>query len=111
MSAMKEITQVEEWNQLWGSEDSYAIIKHSTICPVSADGLEQFEKTLEELKQKGFTPYLVKVRESRPVSNQIEQDTQIKHESPQVLIVQNKKVTWNESHWRITQDAILEAVK
>ncbi|WP_321166192.1 monothiol bacilliredoxin BrxC family protein [Bacillus sp. FJAT-28004] len=33
---------------------------------------------------------LVKVIESRPVSNQIAEDIHVKHESPQMIYIQNK---------------------
>ncbi|MNV97138.1 hypothetical protein D3C71_1922260 [compost metagenome] len=47
---------------------------------------------------------LVKVIESRPVSNQIAEDTGVKHASPQILYIKNKETVWNTSHWAITEE-------
>lgn len=40
---------------------------------------------------------LVKVIESRPVSNQIAEDLGVKHESPQVIYVKDKAKYWTAS--------------
>jgi bacillithiol system protein YtxJ len=46
---------------------------------------------------------LVKVIESRPVSNQIAEDTSVKHESPQILYIDKKQKVWTASHWSVTK--------
>jgi bacillithiol system protein YtxJ len=49
---------------------------------------------------------LVKVIESRPVSNQIAEDLGVKHESPQVILLKGGASYWNASHWAITEEHI-----
>ncbi|WP_313639956.1 monothiol bacilliredoxin BrxC family protein, partial [Paenibacillus sp.] len=44
------------------------------------------------------------------VSNQIAEEFGIKHESPQLFLLEDNEVRWNTSHWKITRDAIKEAV-
>lgn len=50
------------------------------------------------------------VIEDRPVSNKIAEDFGIKHESPQIFLLEDGEVRWNTSHWKITQSSIKEAV-
>ncbi len=108
-----EINSVEEWKEKWASSAQQPILvfKHSTACPVSAEAFREFEQYVEEAPEQGVGFYLVKVIESRPVSNQIAEDSQLKHESPQAILLENQKVIWNASHWKITKESLQEAVK
>lgn len=105
MALWKEITTIEEWNDLWekSSERPFVVLKHSTRCPVSTNALEEFEAYLQDEPNKDYDYILVKVIEARPVSNQIAEDTGVKHESPQVISVNNKQRQWSTSHWSATK--------
>jgi bacillithiol system protein YtxJ len=104
MTIIKEITTLEEWNQaLEGSVNQpVCIIKHSTTCPVSAAAWEEFQGYVKEAANTKIKYLLVKVIEARPVSNQIAEDLNVKHESPQTILITNKEATWHASHWSIT---------
>lgn len=104
MADWKEISTLEEWNQhLEKSADRpLVILKHSTTCPVSASALEEYEDYIRNEKSADLEYLLVKVIESRPVSNQIAEDLDLKHASPQIIWVKNKEKVWNTSHWAIT---------
>ena len=107
----KEISKQEEWAELWeqSNQKPIVILKHSTTCPVSASALDEFEQYLHKQPAEKVEYVMVKVIESRPVSNQIAVDTGVKHASPQILYVKNKEVIWNASHWSVTAKHI-EAV-
>ncbi|MFD0710329.1 bacillithiol system redox-active protein YtxJ [Paenibacillus sp. GCM10027626] len=100
----KEITTVQEWEQLLeqSANKQTIIFKHSTACPVSASALEEYENYLAKLPNPNVDYYLVKVIESRPVSNQIAEDLGVKHASPQIILFKDKQSIWNTSHWSIT---------
>lgn len=102
MTKWREIETIEEWEQLYEGDKPFVILKHSTACPTSANALEEFENYLND-KPKNLEYVLVKVIESRPVSNRIAEDTGVKHESPQILYIDNKKTIWNTSHWSVTK--------
>lgn len=101
----KEITTLEEWNEILAksSERGQVILKHSTTCPVSANALREYENYLQDTPNQNVDYTLVKVIESRPVSNKIAEDLNVKHESPQILYIKDKANFWNTSHWSITQ--------
>ncbi len=104
MSKWKELTNVSEWEQVLEASASRpaVILKHSTTCPVSANALDEYDEYLKGLPSEDVDYYLVKVIESRPVSNQIAEDLGIKHASPQILYFKNKEAVWNTSHWSVT---------
>lgn len=99
-----EITTAQEWNA--ALEQSAAkpvvVLKHSTTCPVSANALREYESYLTDKPNPDADYLLVKVIESRPVSNQIAEDTGVKHESPQIICLKNKEAYWKASHWSVT---------
>jgi len=104
MRNWKELTTVQEWQDIYEhtSERGAVVLKHSTTCPVSASALEEFEQYLSNKPNEQVDYYLVKVIESRPVSNQIAEDLNVKHASPQIIYVKDKQPYWNTSHWSVT---------
>ncbi|MGM0883287.1 MAG: bacillithiol system redox-active protein YtxJ [Bacillota bacterium] len=101
----KEITSIEEWNSVYENSASRPLVvfKHSTTCPVSANAHEEFNNYLDSKPREDVEYVLVKVIESRPVSNQIAEDTSVKHESPQIIFIDKKAKVWTASHWSITK--------
>lgn len=108
MAKYTEITSIPEWeNVLQQSKDKPVLLfKHSTTCPVSAAAYKEFTSFETEVES-----YLVKVIESRPVSNKIESDLNVQHKSPQIFLLSNEEPVWNASHWNITESKIGQAVQ
>lgn len=79
------------------------IFKHSTQCSISAAAYQEMEKM-------DTTAWYLDILQYRPISNQIAEDFGVKHESPQVLLVKNGTVVFHESHRKITQEAISNAL-
>ena len=105
---MNEITTITQLEKVF-KENKVILFKHSTTCPVSA---RAYKELLEYSAQHTSTPiYLVKVIESRPISNSIAEKTGIKHESPQVFILHSGKVSWSDSHFGITKKILEEKMK
>ncbi|MFB9327640.1 bacillithiol system redox-active protein YtxJ [Paenibacillus aurantiacus] len=101
-----EITTIEEWEAIRerSGERGQVVLKHSTLCPVSANALGEFELYLRDEPNSEVDYMLVKVIESRAVSNRIVEDLGVKHESPQIIYVKNKMTYWTASHWSITTE-------
>lgn len=100
-----EITTIEEWNEVLhkSSERGQVLLKHSTTCPVSANALQEYEEYLNDTPNENLDYVLVKVIESRPVSNKIAEELNVKHESPQIIFVKDKAKFWTASHWSVTK--------
>lgn len=107
MTNYTEILTLQEWEEaLKKSNDKPVLIfKHSTTCPVSAAAYKEFTSTETDVDS-----YLVKVIESRSVSNEIERKVGIQHKSPQIILLANEEAVWHASHWDITEANIGEAV-
>lgn len=84
-------------------EQPIVILKHSTSCPVSAAAYDEMEQFSGEVM-------LVVVQQAQELSREIERQTGIRHESPQVLVLENGKVVWSASHFKIKAQAVSEAV-
>jgi bacillithiol system protein YtxJ len=112
MSKYKDLHTNEEWEKVWEGSTGKPVLlfKHSTTCPISARAFGQYEAFLETADHD-FDSYLVKVIEDRPVSNQIAEETNVKHESPQIFLIRDKEVLWHTSHSKITVESIGEAVQ
>ncbi|WP_027385471.1 bacillithiol system redox-active protein YtxJ [Chryseobacterium gregarium] len=92
-------------------EDSFhhkiGIFKHSTSCFISKTVLKNFEKEINSLDQKPDL-YFLDLLAHRAVSNKIAADLEVRHESPQFLVIENGKVISNASHQHISADQITE---
>lgn len=102
----KEIKTLEEWNDILekSTKRGQVILKHSTTCPVSANALNEYNHYLENTPTHDLDYTLVKVIESRTVSNKIAEDLNVKHESPQIIFVKDKSKYWATSHWSVTTE-------
>jgi bacillithiol system protein YtxJ len=102
----KEIATLDEWKDVLeqSAERGQVIFKHSTTCPVSANAMNEIKQYLAVDPNRDVEYLLVKVIESRPISNQIAEDLGVKHESPQIIYVENKEKYWTTSHWAITNE-------
>jgi bacillithiol system protein YtxJ len=105
--SVKQLHSIEEMQEFVKQPGKHLLFKHSTTCPISAKAHDEFQAFVEENNPSAA---IVHVIEDRPVSNQIAEDFGIKHESPQIFLIENGEVRWNSSHWKITQSAIKEAL-
>ena len=105
--AIKQLTSIEDMTQFVNQPGKHLLFKHSTTCPISAKAHEEFKAFVEE---SNTSAAIVLVIEDRPVSNQITEELGIKHESPQIFLLEDGNVRFNTSHWKITKEALKEAV-
>ncbi|MFP4978545.1 bacillithiol system redox-active protein YtxJ [Paenibacillus sp. CN-4] len=105
--SIQQLHSEQDLEQYLSQPGKKLLFKHSTTCPISAKAYEEFQAYARD----NDTPAaIVHVIEDRPLSNKIAEDFGIKHESPQIFLVENGDVRWNASHWKITQSAIKGAV-
>lgn len=100
-----EIKTVQALDGVW-NDDALVLFKHSTQCGRSAQVYEEVRNFKAEHPEVRI--HLVKVIEARPVSNEVERRTGVRHESPQVLILKSGAVVWHEAHLRVTAGALAE---
>lgn len=112
MSNLPLITTSEELDHWFkrSEEGEVLFFKHSTACPISAAAFDVLKSFLKTEQPKQVDVAMVHVIENRDISNKIAEHYNIKHESPQVLLIQKGQVLWHTSHWDITQDTLIQAV-
>lgn len=113
-------TKLEGWNVL-SEEDQVdnvlaasghrlqLVYKHSHTCGICHAAKENIESSFDEIK-KHVDMHFVNVKKNRPVSNALAEQLNVRHESPQVLIIDQGECVWHKSHWSIKADAIMEAL-
>lgn len=88
-------------------EKSQLIYKHShrcSVCFVSKGALEQAADAIKE----DADMYFVNVVNNRKASDLIATELDVRHESPQVILIRDGEAIWNASHGKINADVILE---
>lgn len=85
------------------------IYKHSHRCSVCFVAQGNLESAAEEILQEAEM-HFVNVVKSRNISDAIAEQLDLRHESPQAILLKNGEVVWHASHGKIDADAILEKV-
>ncbi|MGN4126873.1 bacillithiol system redox-active protein YtxJ [Lysinibacillus sphaericus] len=104
---MQRIKTGEEWGKIVKQSKGQPILllKFSLTCISSISALKEFKALNTNLPK-----YLVIVQMERDVSNSIEKELGVRHESPQFLILLNGKGIWQATHYKIKRTLLTEAI-
>ncbi len=97
----------DEWERILG-EDRVVIFKHSPICALSARALPHIHRFEEQCPD--VPVYKVNVILRRKLAGRIAEDLGVRHESPQVIVLNAGKPSWNASHMDVTTEALAAAI-
>lgn len=86
------------------AEDPVILFKHDPFCSISTYAYYQVAEVPHKVA-------LIDVARNKDVARAVTERTQIKHESPQVIVLHNGRVVWSASHYAITQQAVEQAVE
>ena len=73
--------------------------------------LDRLERNWQETELNGIKSYFLDLITYREISNRIAHEFDVAHESPQILIIENEKSIYDQSHMGIDYQQIREAVK
>ncbi len=107
VSMLKKIDSIEQFDELLEKESKFYLLKHSLTCPISHAAYKEYEKYADE--HQDIPTFYLAVQESRPLSNEIAEKFQIKHETPQAILFSNGKALWSASHWKITNRSLVNS--
>ncbi len=98
------VTTAEALESLFSQSAEHPVIvfKHDTSCPISAAAYRQMQRMNQAVA-------VVDVARSQELSEEIATRTGVKHESPQVIVVNDGQAVWSASHYDITQEAVTQA--
>ncbi len=105
-----ELRNREDWKRLIELSETRPVIvfKHSTACVTSAHALGQFEEFVSVEKDLKFA--ILMVIQDRTMSNLVAEQLNIRHESPQVIVIRSGCPVWHASHWMIDHGKLKEAI-
>lgn len=105
---LEKIDTLDQFEDVLKKNEKFFLFKHSLTCPISDAAYKEYQKYAEE-NQDVPTFYLA-VQEARPLSNEIAEKFEIKHETPQAILFSNGEALWNASHWKITKKSLISSI-
>lgn len=108
-STLDAVEQLDKIDAL-SEERPVAIFKHSTSCGISAGAKHRLESEWAHILDDLHLYYL-DLLSYRPISNAIAKRYNIRHESPQILVIRNGEVIFHTSHHRINVGALKAAIE
>ncbi|MBN7810131.1 bacillithiol system redox-active protein YtxJ [Algoriphagus sp. H41] len=106
---LTEATQIAEIKELSNTKP-VLIFKHSTRCSVSSMSLDRLLRNWKTEDGEKVIPYFLDLISFRNLSNQIEAEFGVPHESPQVIIVRDGQAVYDNSHFGISYPEIMAQV-
>ncbi len=98
--AQLEILRAESFQQ------PVLIYKHSTTCSISATALNRLERNWNAGEMTHLKAYQLDLLRFRPISNAVAEQFDVRHESPQVLILRDGVCVYDASHLGISYPAV-----
>ena len=104
---LNNISQLSEIKEA-SKKNPVVIFKHSTRCSISAMALNRFERRWRE---SNIDFYFLDLISNRDISNAVEQEFRVMHQSPQAILVKDEKAVFDASHSGIDFEEILAISK
>lgn len=106
---LNSLEQIDEIKKQ--SEDKPVVIfKHSTRCGISHMAQHNLEGRWDFQPEELHFYYLDLIR-NRPVSNAVAETFDVRHQSPQILIIRNGEVDYHTSHHLISVETIRKQIE
>ena len=109
---LTQLQRIEDLDALIAESDDRPLLlfKHSYTCGTSAEALDEL---IDHLNEDGLQARyaIVTVQTHRDLSNAVAKRLGVRHETPQALLIKDGRVVWSASHFRVTADAVEEAIK
>jgi len=103
ISAASDLNSIVDTSE----ERPQLIYKHSNRCSICFVAKGNLEQASEQLLEKADMHYLDVVK-NRSASDSIASKLNVRHESPQVILLDRGEVIWHVSHGEIEGEKVLE---
>lgn len=87
------------------------LFKNSSRCGISYSILESFKEDLLHSGQNNFSFYIVDIVDNRALSSAISAYFDVRHESPQLLVILKGECIYHQSHWNISFDETMRHIE
>lgn len=85
------------------------LFKHSTACAISSMALREMYRLATD--RRDVEVRLIDVRADRMISTAVAELLDIRHESPQVIVLRHGEPVWHGSHYRVTAEQVERALE
>ena len=102
---LKSVTDLEDLNKASYS-NPVVIFKHSIRCSISSMVWARFNNNFEKYSTDKRQFYYLDLINYRDISNRIAEKYDVRHESPQVLVILNGECVNSSSHIGISFDKV-----
>lgn len=82
------------------------IYKHSTRCSISALTFDRLNRGLGHNNVGNTNTCFLDIIKHRELSNKIANDFNVRHQSPQILLIKSQNCTYHDSHFGISGDEL-----
>jgi bacillithiol system protein YtxJ len=90
------------------AHDHAIIYKHSPVCGASRSAAMEVRRFMEA--RPDVPVYRVDVVEDRPLSNELARRLEVRHESPQLILVRQGVAVWDTSHGGVRAASLIRAL-
>lgn len=105
IASMDELNEAEKESH----KRAIAIFKHSVTCGVSAHAKHRMENGFD-LDPESCRLYYLDLLSNRDISDEIARRYDVRHQSPQMIIIQNGKAVFDTSHHAVSLDTLKENI-
>ncbi len=105
-----QLRSADQLNEIKSLPGYSIIFKHSTRCSISMMAKRRFELDWDELPEE-MPLYFLDLIQYRDISNQIAEQFQVYHESPQLLLIKDGECILDQSHGGISVDEALTMIQ
>jgi len=102
---MTTLTTREQYEELKNKVDTYIIYKHSPTCLESAKAYIQME-----ISEEIINIYILDVLNTWNLKHDIANDLDITHESPQAIMIKDKKIVSEAHHQSISTGRVKQYI-
>ena len=84
-------------------DEPQVLFIHDPYCPIS-------RRAYREMSGLDHDVHIVLTADGPDLSEVVETLSGVRHESPQLIVLQRGKARWSASHYRVRRDAVREAI-
>ena len=86
------------------------LFKHSRTCGISCEAFDELQLHLDQ-RTAAAAYKVITVQTHRHVSDEAAARLGVRHETPQAILLRDGKPVWKASHFRITANALSQALE
>lgn len=106
---LTQVGQIEEIKEL-SMTQPVLIFKHSTRCSVSSMSLDRLLRNWKPEDTEKIVPYFLDLIAYRELSDRVEDEFGVPHQSPQIILIKNGVAVYDNSHFGISYPEIMEQI-